>query len=168
MTVLKEKSLEKLSNVAVIVVAVVVMVVLLRHEFGAPKPPSHRYEASRVAMSTITNKPSKLNVVLGISTVCHFCEQNMPFYKTLSGLEAPGRVALYTIFPQSSDEAKTFLQAKGVSPNGVISSPLSNYKIEGTPTLLLVDASGKVEQAWVGALDAGRQADVLNKIRANE
>lgn len=168
MTILKEKLLEKFSNVAVILVAVVVVFVLLRHEFWSPKVLSHRYGASSVALTTITKTPSKLNVVLGISTVCHFCEQNMPFYKTLSGLEAPGRVALYTIFPQSSDEAKSFLQQKGVSPNGVISSPLSSYSIQGTPTLLLVDSTGKVEQSWVGALDSGRQADVLNKIRANE
>jgi thioredoxin-related protein len=167
MTILKEKSLEKFSNIAVIIVAIVVVFSFLKHDFGSSTNPDTSFKASAVHLTSITPTPSKLNVVLGISTTCHFCEQNMGFYKTLSNLQTPDKIALYTIFPQSKDEASSFLLQKDIHPAAVISSPLSKYDISGTPTLLLVNASGKVERAWVGSLDSGKQAEVLQQIRQN-
>ena len=167
MTILRDKSIEKLSNIAVIVVAVVIIFSFLRHDFGSSNRSNPAFKASTVHLTSITNTPSKLNVVLGISTTCRFCEKNMGFYKKLSGLETPDKIAFYTIFPQPREEANSFLQQKGIHPTGVISSPLSEYSIMGTPTLLLVNSAGKVEHSWVGALDSTRQAEVLQQIQQN-
>jgi hypothetical protein len=35
--------------------------------------------------------------------------------------------------------------------------------VRGTPTVLLVDGSGKVKQAWVGRLDEKSQQDLLSQ-----
>lgn len=164
MAILKDKPLEKLSNVAVILVAVVVIFTLLRHDLAPSRSPDRGFTASSITLRSITNTPSKLNLVLGISTVCPFCERNVDFYKTLSNLTAPGKLALYTIFPQSAQDAQVYLNQKHITPTGVISSPLSNYQITGTPTLLLLDSSGRVEHSWVGALSSSRQAEVLKAI----
>jgi thioredoxin-related protein len=167
MALLKDQSIEKLSNIAVIVVAVVVIFSFLRHDFGASKKQNLAFNASDVRLASITATPAKLNVVLGISTTCRFCEKNIGLYKQLSSLETPGKVAFYTIFPESRKEANSFLEQKGIRPNGVISSPLFDYSITGTPTLLLVSPTGKVEKSWVGALDSTRQAEVLQQISQN-
>jgi thioredoxin-related protein len=166
-TIFRGKSIEKLSNIAVIVVAVVVIFSFLRRDFGTSNKSNPAFKASSIPLASITNTPSKLNVVLGISTTCRFCEKNMGFYKELSSLQTPDKLAFYTVFPQPKEEADSFLQQKGIHPTGVISSSLSSYSIAGTPTLLLVNSVGKVEQAWVGALDSTRQAEVLQQIQQN-
>ena len=168
MALMQEKSLERASNIAVIVVAVVVVFTLLHREFRSSTPSHASLKGTHFSLSSVTTAPAKVNLVLGISTVCHFCEQNVGFYQQLSTLEAPGKLAFYTVFPQSATDAAAFLNQKAIHPNGVVSSPLSQYKITGTPTLLLVDASGKVQEAWVGALDASRQAEVVKTIRQYE
>ena len=165
----KTSTLERVSNVAVILVAVVVLFSVVRHEFFQPSPNNNSsLKGTSVQMGDITTAPAKVNLVLGISTVCHFCEQNVPFYQQLAALESPGKMAFFTVFPQSTTEATAFLNQKEIHPSGVVSSPLSTYKITGTPTLMLVDASGKVKEAWVGALDATRQADVVKTIQKYE
>ena len=168
MALMQEKGLERASNIAVIVVAVVVVFTLLHREFHSSNPSQASLKGTHFSLSTVTTAPSKVNLVLGIFTVCHFCEQNVGFYQQLSQLEAPGKLAFYTVFPQNTADANAFLNQKAIHPNGVVSSPLSKYKITGTPTLLLVDASGKVQEAWVGALDAARQAEVVQTIRKYE
>ena len=168
MTLLKAPSLEKLSNLAVLAVAAVVIFSFLWRDFRTPTPPSADFRASSVPLGSITRNPSKVNVVLGVSTTCHFCEQNIDFYKRLSASVSPGQVAFYTVFPQTREEAGSYLDQKGIHPTGMISSPLSTYSIRGTPTLLLVGSDGKVEGSWVGALDATRQAEVLKRIHQND
>ncbi len=169
MDVRKGSGLERASNIAVILVAIVVLFSIVRHEFFHPSLNNNAsLKGTRVQMAAITMAPAKVNLVLGISTVCHFCEQNVPFYQQLSTLESPGKLAFFTVFPQSATEATDFLNQKAIHPTGVVSSQLSKYKITGTPTLLLVDASGKVKEAWVGALDTPRQADVIKTIRQYE
>ncbi len=168
MALMKDKGLDRASNIAVIVVAVVVVVTLLHREFHTTPNPNASLKGTSLQLAAITHTPAKVNLVLGISTVCHFCEQNVGFYQQLSTLEAPGKLAFFTVFPQSAADASAFLNQKEIHPDGVVSSPLSKYKITGTPTLLLVDASGKVKEAWVGALDASRQADVVKTIRQYE
>lgn len=164
MQIFKDKLLERITNLAVIAVAVVFIFAFLRHDFSAHQMPDSSFHAKSVSMSSITATPARMNLVLGISTVCRFCEQNIGFYQKLSTLEKPGALAFYTVFPQSASEAQAFLKQKDIHPTGVVSSSLATYKINGTPTLLLVNSSGKVVDFWVGALDSAKQAAVIHKI----
>jgi len=36
--------------------------------------------------------------------------------------------------------------------------------VDGTPTILMIDASGQVTNAWIGRLDPGREKEVLSKV----
>jgi len=168
MSFFKGSVLEKITNIAVIVVAILFAVVFFQHEFRPHKTMSRAFDAQKLALTSITPTPAKLNVVLGISTECPFCEKNVGFYKKLSGLEKPGRMAFYTIFPQAKNEAESYLEKKGIHPTGVISSSLAKYQIKGTPTLVLVNDKGKVVHSWVGTLDSSKQAEVVRQIQEND
>jgi hypothetical protein len=37
--------------------------------------------------------------------------------------------------------------------------------VRGTPTLIIVDATGVVKQSWVGRLNAERESEVLGRIK---
>lgn len=168
MSFLKDKNLERITNIAVVIVAVLFVVGFFRHDFAAHKTLSRSFHAHKLQLASITEAPAKLNIVLGISTECPFCEKNVGFYKKLSGLEKPGRLAFYTIFPQTKNEAKSYLQKKGIHPTGVISSSLAKYQINGTPTLVLVNDRGKVLQSWVGTLNSSKQAEVVRQIQQHD
>jgi hypothetical protein len=46
----------------------------------------------------------------------------------------------------------------------VVQSRLDSIGVSGTPTLLLVDSNGKVQQAWVGKLDDQGQRQVQSYV----
>jgi len=51
----------------------------------------------------------------------------------------------------------------GVPVGDIQRAELASLKIAGTPTLLLVDRRGVVENVWVGQLTDQGEADVLSK-----
>jgi thioredoxin-related protein len=100
------------------------------------------------------------SLVLGISTSCHFCNESMPFYKGLAN-QLKGRLDLVAVLPQAQTEAENYVKAAGLSEARVVSSNLGSIGVYATPTLLLVDSTGKVKSEWVGKLDDATQKKVL-------
>jgi hypothetical protein len=70
------------------------------------------------------------------------------------------------IVPQDKKEGETYLSQNGVAVDYVASKELRELRVPATPTLLLVDRDGRIQSVWVGRLDAGRQSEVLSKLRA--
>jgi len=62
--------------------------------------------------------------------------------------------------PQSMEVAAPYVRDSIAPSVQVVSSQLDAMGVSGTPTLLLVDSKGKVEQAWVGKLDDKGQQQV--------
>ena len=153
MSVRTTSRLESVSNIAVIVAAIALCAALVRNQFftaqesGSPKS----LQGATIDLASLTSSPSKRNLVLFISETCHFCEQEMPFYRTLRE-KLPSQASLLAVFPPQEPEPEKFLAAKAVKVDHVTSSlALAEIGVRGTPTLLLLDEHGKVERAWVGA-----------------
>jgi hypothetical protein len=65
-------------------------------------------------------------------------------------------------FPQA--DAEGFVHSS-INPSlEVVSASLDDVHVEATPTLLLVDAHGKVEKSWVGQLDDSGQKQVQSQL----
>jgi thiol-disulfide isomerase/thioredoxin len=161
-----------LSNVAVIVAAIAFVIVLVRHEWpGNAAPPAmataESLQGTTVNLASITPSPAKKNLVLFISETCHFCEQEMPFYRTLRE-KLPGQASFVAVFPPQEPEPAKFLEGKAVKVDHVAApaalTALTSIGVRGTPTLLLVDEHGKVEKAWIGAQPAGKHEEILQTV----
>jgi len=63
--------------------------------------------------------------------------------------------------PDDRDSGAKALQSAGVAVECVFSQPLDSLQVSGTPTLLLLDAQGRVERAWVGQLTFQREKEVI-------
>jgi hypothetical protein len=167
------KKLEALSNLAVIVVAVIVGAAFIRNGnlFRKPERVQNNAEAegrlkgTSLGLKGMDTSRTPVAVVLAISTHCQFCEQNAQFYRLLGKLKASGGFALVAAIPQAKGEAESFLQAKDIATDQVVSGPLDAIKVTATPTVLLTDSRGVVQEAWVGSLDVKRQKEVLRKIK---
>jgi hypothetical protein len=68
----------------------------------------------------------------------------MPFYKGLAD-QLQGRLDLVAVLPQTQIEAENYVKAAGLSDARVVSSNLGSIGVYATPTLLLVDSTGKVK-----------------------
>src|SRR5687767_3639513 len=107
--------LESLSNIAVIVAAVALCVVLVRNQWPSDQPGSPAsLEGSTINLASLTTSPAKKNLVLVVSQTCHFCEQEMPFYRSLGELKLDGKASLIVVFPPHEQEPAKFLAARSV------------------------------------------------------
>ncbi|NYF78951.1 thioredoxin-related protein [Granulicella arctica] len=155
------KKLEIAANVAVLFAVVVFLFVVGRGEF-------RKYEETRPAKALVGQTiglpgfrfaSSGKTLVLAISTTCHFCKDSEPFYRDLTE-KSNGRVDFVAVLPQALDVAQSYVQQSIAPSVHVVSARLDSIGVRGTPTLLLVDGNGKVQDVWVGKLDDKGQRQV--------
>lgn len=97
---------------------------------------------------------------------CHFCEDSTPFYQRLVAQQQAASSPIVAIFPDTADAVKEVIQSEGLSGVLALSGvPLEKLKVDGTPTLLLVDRSGTVLKAWIGVLSPREELEVMKAIR---
>jgi len=157
------KYLDKMANIAVIVAVVVFLGLVVRGDIGwhrATPPPAQELVGKSVSLPGVQFPRGRNWLLLVVSTTCHFCKDSMPFYRQLAE-KARGRLDIVAVLPQPQAEAQKFLQDAGVEANQIVSASPGAVGTRGTPTVLLVDGSGKVVQAWVGRLDENGQQNLL-------
>lgn len=96
--------------------------------------------------------PTGDTLVLAIRKGCHFCEDSMPFYKSLLALRSEGkiRIPIVAVLPDSTSVAAKLLSSHGITMSMAPNVDLSAIGVLGTPTMILVDSKRKVRQVWVG------------------
>jgi thiol-disulfide isomerase/thioredoxin len=163
------KGLEVSANVAIIVVAVLLCVVLVRQQLlgsaqpgaGASRPGAAANLGAKLTLPGVDWAESKKTLVLALSSGCHFCSESAPFYQRLV---KEGGVRLIAVVPQDAAEGRAYLDRLSVPIGDVRQTPLGAIGVEGTPTLMLVDDKGVTLNSWVGKLPAGTEDEVLSKI----
>lgn len=157
--------IETIGKIIVIVFAVVVGSVFLKDRLT--RPPS---EPIAVKAGDRLPNPDGWNwsahdqtLVLGLRKGCHFCEDSAPFYQRLLAQQQTGEPnpAILAIFPDKAEEVKGVVESEGLAIHTLAGVPLDRLKISGTPTLLLVDRSGTVLNAWDGMLSPRQELEVI-------
>jgi hypothetical protein len=169
------KKTELLANIAIIVVALLLGVVLVkRYLLPGNEPAPTRNLDPRIPVgtkATLTGVDWAKNgqtLLLVLSRDCRYCTESAPFYQRLTR-ETAGRanVHLIALFPQEVEEAKKYLDNLGVSINEIRQAAPGSTGAGGTPTLILVDANGIVKNSWVGKLSAPEESEILNQLAVN-
>ncbi len=170
------KTIETASNLAIIVVAILLGAVLIRSyllpgakqtaalsQAAAPKSPK---KGDAVVLSNVDWRKNDKTLLLVLSNTCHFCTQSGPFYQRL--VKEHGNAQLIAVVPQAADQGQAYLKRLGVDIGDVRQVSFSSLGVSATPTLLLVDNGGKVTDAWVGALPADKEMEVISRLRADQ
>jgi hypothetical protein len=108
---------------------------------------------------------SSQNLVLALSTGCHFCSESADFYKRLVPSAASNGVPVLAVLPQPASDGRSYLETLGVTVPEVVQSQLSAVDVSGTPTVLLVDNQGRIRKAWVGKLGPEQEQQVMEGLR---
>ena len=175
----KKSPLDTLANVAIILVCAIAAFVLVRNQFFPPRPPGAPPQAEKgeqyAQLKAVVPAGASRALVVAVQPGCHFCNDSLPFYKTLIDQrnQQSSQVKIVAAVPTTpkpedgqklaEEESQKFATA-GAKPDGMVNLDFSAVKVPGTPTLMLVDNNGKVLNVWVGKLDAGGEKEVLQAL----
>ncbi len=161
---MKEK-LEVVTNVVMITVACVIGYYFwqARRTPQNPLPDSVKIGDQLPGLPAYNWKAHDRTLVLALRSGCHFCEASMPFYRKLGELEKSNQTDahLVAVFPDDAAAVRQVVETQQLAVEALPGIELSQVKVDGTPTLILVDQQGRVSKVWMGELPAAGEADVI-------
>lgn len=159
------RKIEMAANAAIVIVACVAVTMLVRnYRATSTSAPRTISAGTTLALKNQDWRANPKNLVMAVSTTCHFCTESAPFYRELVEYCRQQHVHTIAVLPQPVNEAEAYLKGEGVSVDEIRQTPLSEIEVSGTPTLLLVDGRGVVRNVWIGKLPGDKEKDVLKKI----
>lgn len=163
--------LESLANIAIIVAATLLCIVLIK-SYLLPDRSQQGPRDLRVPTGTKVSLPgvdwsgNKQTLLVVLQKGCHFCSESAPFYQRLVRETAGrGNVHLIAVLPETIDESRKYLNELGVEIDDLKQAELDAVGVGGTPTLILVNNQGVVVNSWVGKLNAENEAEVLRRLQ---
>jgi thioredoxin-related protein len=155
--------IEIVSNIVIILVAVVVGIAFYSAYFSKNKVP----EIVRPSVGSIMNVPGEdfsaagNTLIVALQQGCHYCSESVPFYQKIINGRANG-LHLMALLPE--DNRPQYIQDLHLEINDIKQVKFSQYRIGGTPTLILVDRGGKIKNVWMGKLTPPIEQEVLNTL----
>lgn len=165
------KKIELGANIAIIVVAILLGTVILRSLLSSRsgrrqgRPPAIQ-PGTQLLLPGVDWKANGRTLVLALSTRCHFCTESAPFYQRLAQerLNNP-RLRLIALFPQSVEDGQNYLEHLGIKVDEVRQAQLESLGLTGTPTLVLANNEGIVEDSWRGKLVSDDEEKLLLSLK---
>jgi hypothetical protein len=165
------KKTELVANIAIIVIALLLGVVVVKRFILSPTTPAAVHPISagtRIALPDVDWTKGRQTLLVVLAQGCRFCSESVPFYQRLAK-EALGHsdVQLVAVLPQSPVEGRKYLDDLNVPIKEVKQAELPSIHVTGTPTLILVDSQGVVTSAWIGKLPSDEEAEVIRKLQCD-
>jgi len=167
-------SLEKLTNVAILGLCVVVAGDLVYRDVlrpqqaaaqGAARPNPTPFKPGEAfpQLTGLQQQPGRSSLLLVVRSGCKYCTESVPFYQNLVKEVRLSKmpVQLIGVCLESDKACADYFAQTKVAVDATIGAPRGLEKIQGTPTLVMLDPSGKVAETWVGALNPEGQKAVL-------
>lgn len=155
------RSLEILANIAIVVVAIVIVVKLIWPRNHARQEASAPSVGSVVSLPGVDWKQNGNTLLIVLQKGCRYCEESAPFYKRLHEQRSGTQPKMVVVIPGEASETVPYLSEHGVRADEIVNRSLAEVSVAATPTLLLIDQAGQVKNVWVGKLDETRQREVL-------
>jgi hypothetical protein len=158
--------IERLTYLALLVTCVIASTVLVKNTFFPRTPASGPKIGTTVAIPSLSWSAPNTYVVLAVSSQCHFCIESVPFYRSLSDWKQKNHndLKLVVVSPEATGTTEEFLRSNRIVADSVVSYPLQNIGVSGTPTLMIVDSKGVLKRVHHGKLQPDEQAEVIGDL----
>lgn len=137
-----------------------------------PEPQLHPglQKGLKLNLATLNLKnEQKQALIVAMSTKCQYCTESIPFLNKLAEAQQRGnhQSAILAIFPDSEKEVSAYTQREQFKMATAAPIDLKSFNVQGTPTMILVDSTGKVLDFWVGKLTSDEQQEVIKILGLN-
>jgi hypothetical protein len=167
-TGLKSKRLELATNVAIILTCVLFSIYLGFRIYNERRPVAaavgYRVGETIAETPELTFTASSMTALLVTKSSCHFCTENMPFYRRLIEVARGSSVRLIALSTEEPAANRAYLLSNKVQVEAVLSSTQNGLRQLPTPTLILVNREGRILKIWVGMVNEAGQNEVLKAI----
>lgn len=172
--------LEAGTNIAVLLAAITVVGFFAKSYFAPQNSqpqqnPQPQQTGLKVGQNISQNinidyKSSPRTLMIILDTNCKFCAASVPFYKQLLKEQSKRAefVNIVGLFPDPSEQVNKFLEENQLPMKTVSNISLSEVGMKYTPSLVLIDNSGKVLNTWVGQLPPEGEKNVIETIGSYE
>jgi thioredoxin-related protein len=163
----KESSrpLEWALNLLSIAFLVYISYILVTHHLGLGF--AHGQSASanakigqKVLLRDVNWEQNSRTLILVLSPSCRFCEESAPFYRNLLKNQVAGQWQAVIVVPEKIATTTAYVQTHGFIGVQALSANFESLGVLATPTLLLTDREGKLQQFWVGELGTNEEEAV--------
>lgn len=162
--------IEFITNLCVIGAALVFVFSLgwfaLRHKSSIRASSPSIGKGTKLTLPDLDWSGSPQTLLLVLSTECKYCTASAPFYRRVVNQGAQAHnTRLVALLPQAPSEGRSYLDKLEVKIDTLRQTALASVGAKGTPTLILVDASGVVIQSWEGLLPPDAESEVLAAVK---
>ncbi len=161
------KQLETITNVAIILAVIMLGYFFVQKYFlsgNSQSLPTEIAKGTKISLGDINWQTNQKTVLLALQKDCQFCSESMSFYKILVEKSKAKGITLVAVFPDSSEEGIQYLKENGVEIQEVRQAGKSEIDIKGTPTLILINNKGEVENSWIGKLPSEKEKEVIDNL----
>ncbi|MET0648506.1 MAG: redoxin domain-containing protein [Pyrinomonadaceae bacterium] len=119
-------------------------------------------------------KEGRRHLLFYFSPGCPYCVQQAAQWRAALDKVDGGSVSVVGVVREGEDRQAVLAHAEGAgyfktkTPLPIVffdDDALARYKLTATPTTLLIDDAGKVEQSWVGKWDAEKAGEVAAALK---
>ncbi|HJP92914.1 MAG TPA: hypothetical protein VJ875_13230 [Pyrinomonadaceae bacterium] len=154
--------LEVSANLGIVIVALIVVGNFVASKWGTKREIDTLTTGSKVSLSGVKWEDGT-TLVLALQRGCRFCEESAPFYRRLWQQRSGSEPRMIAVVPGEKAQVGKYLNELGVVVDGIVNASLADIHVSATPTLVLVDRSGRVSNVWVGKLDSNTENDVIQR-----
>ena len=168
-----KNSLEIASNIAVVLVAVAVLSFAIAY-FWIPANPRIIGGLQRgqqfSAVPNVDYGSAQQTLLIALNTDCSYCKESVPLYRRVMDAYPPGSksVRVVALFPNKSKEVADYLTANSLKVDSISDVNFTTLHVSGTPTMILVNSRGELQNFWLGRLGQPESAAFLRELRVEQ
>jgi hypothetical protein len=162
--------LDVTTNVVVVVFAVVAIGVLAKN-YLAPRGAETRAGVQKGSIfpeiAGADYKQAPRTLILALNVDCRYCTRSIPFYNRLAEARRENERQFNIVaafINKEGDRVRSYAEEKQLSVQTVTGVDLDKLGIHTTPTLVLLDGTGKVLDSWRGVLQPDGEREVFDAL----
>jgi thiol-disulfide isomerase/thioredoxin len=166
-----QSKLEVGANIAIIVVAILIVGLVIQRYFfannqqpAANEPPTPAV-GTKVSLPGVDFAQNPQTVLLVLQKGCHYCTDSAPFYQKLVKGTAGKNIKILAVLPQNKEESEGYLSELGIAGIETKQAPLSLLEVRGTPTVIVVNDKGEITNTWIGKLATEKELEVFRELK---
>ncbi len=164
---MRKIKIEFLANLAIILSTIVFIYVVVDKFYLTPnKNINSLLTGKTLSVPEIDWKRNNFTAILALQESCRYCTESADFYKRLAKENQVAKnIPIIAVLPGKIESSQSYLARLGLNVKEIRQLPLASLNVNSTPSLLIVDNTGKVVASWVGKLDSPQENDLITKIK---